>query len=82
MKTNYTIEILETMIEGMMKAKEYKGFRKISNGPNKGLYEDCLGNMFAMDVEQKKFNIAEGEDSHELYSVKLKLKLVNLFVGV
>lgn len=47
--SNYTMDVLKTMIDGLVDGKEAHGFRRLHNG----LFEDCLGAVYSADVVQK-----------------------------
>lgn len=45
---SYTSDLVNTMMNAMVEMKCSKGFQKLSNG----LYEDCLGQVFTLDIKQ------------------------------
>lgn len=71
---NYTLDVLAQMIDGMIKVKEFHGFRRLNNG----LIEDCTGQVFTVDLEQKSEATGSGDEAGVISHVILKLKPVSV----
>jgi hypothetical protein len=68
---SYTLDLLDSMVLGMVSAKESKGFVRLNNG----LFEDCIGQIYTVDLIQNKLTNTDGD---EILQVSLKMKPVHI----
>lgn len=70
MKNSYTMQLIDTMMSAMIQDKKDKGFNKLPNG----LFEDCLGQVYAVGLTQKNEVYEDGV----LGTVSLVMKPVSV----
>lgn len=56
MKSNFTLDLLYSMRDGLIAQKTYHGFNTFDNGK----FEDCLGHEFGFKIERRT-EALEGE---------------------
>lgn len=66
--------MLEAMIEGYVNEKLSKGWERLSNG----LFEDCVGNVFSVDLVQTK----QMKDEFEVNKIILRMKKVDVIGNI
>lgn len=70
MKNSYTMQLIDTMMNAMIQDKKDKGFNRLSNG----LFEDCLGQVYTVELIQKSETYEDGV----LGTVSLVMKPVSV----
>ena len=71
---SYTMDLLNTMIAGMISSKESKGFKRLHNG----LFEDCLGQVYSVELVQSNEVTGTGDEAGVINHVKLSFKPVSI----
>lgn len=70
---SYTVQLVDSMINAMIEDKLCKGYTKLNNG----LFEDILGQVYTVVLEQahEDFN---GDELGQMSTISLKLKPVSI----
>ena len=72
---SYTNQLVKAMMDAYLASKEAHGMTL----NNKGLVEDCVGNLLAFGIEQSTMTLNQGtEDEITVYNVNVTLKRANV----
>lgn len=71
---SYTMQLVESMMNGLIESKTCKGYRRMNNG----LYEDCLGQVYTVSLDQTSSSMEDGSSFSE---IKLQFKPVDIAAG-
>ena len=61
---------MNTMMQGYIEMKVFRGFNKLPNG----LYEDCIGTLYRLDIKQEN---TKDINNIDIINISVKMIAVN-----